>query len=89
MRLGRLSDIERAEIWRLRADGLAAVNIGREIGRPGATVQWFLMSSGGVPPRARSRAADRLTLEEREKISRGLATGDALRVIARRLGRAA
>src|SRR4051812_35951056 len=40
------------------------------------------------PVPERSRSALRLSFAEREEISRGLAGGESLRVIARRLGRA-
>jgi IS30 family transposase len=44
--------------------------------------------TGGVAPRARRRAARVLQSAEREEISRGLATGQSLRAVARALGRA-
>jgi len=84
-----LSDVERAEIWRLRAAGSSVATIARAVKRPAGTVQGFLVASGGVRPRQRTRADDRLTLEAREDISRGLAAGESLRAIARRLGRPA
>ena len=52
------------------------------------TVQRLLVRTGGLPPRKRVRSALRLTLAEREEISRGLRAGDSMRTIATRLGRA-
>ena len=88
MRMPRMSDVERAEIWRLRAEGGSVASIARAIHRPTGTVQGFLVASGGVRPKDRTRRPAALRLEEREDISRGLAAGETLRSIARRLGRA-
>ena len=88
MGMPRLSDVERAEIWRLRAAGGSVRSIARATGKPDWSVQTFLIASGGVRPRDRKRRASSLTLEEREDISRGLAARESLRSIARRLGRA-
>src|SRR6185295_5673053 len=44
--------------------------------------------AGGLRPRVRRRATRHLTLAEREEISRGVAVGDGVRTLARRLGRA-
>jgi IS30 family transposase len=51
-------------------------------------VQQLVGRTGGVRPPVRTRAADRLSLTEREEISRGVAAGESARVIAGRLGRA-
>ena len=47
----------------------------------------FLADAGGKRPTARQRSELRLSLEEREEISRGLAAGDSIRAIAEALGR--
>jgi IS30 family transposase len=44
--------------------------------------------TGGIRPPVRRRAANRLTVSEREELFAGLAAGESLRSIARRLGRA-
>jgi IS30 family transposase len=51
-------------------------------------VQRLLWKTGGVKPRTTPRSTLRLSLPEREEISRGLMAGDSCRMIARRLGRA-
>ncbi|MFE3255259.1 helix-turn-helix domain-containing protein [Nocardia sp. NPDC059091] len=52
-----------------------------------STVRDLLKRCGGVRPAARHRNQLRLSLAEREEISRGLAAGDSLRGIARGSGR--
>jgi IS30 family transposase len=46
-----------------------------------------MVESGGMPARWKDRSPRRLSVLEREEISRGLSVGDSLRVIAARLGR--
>jgi hypothetical protein len=58
------------------------------LGCSAKSVQRLLVKTGGVKPRATPQSAWRLSLPEREEISRGLLAGDSCRVIARRLGRA-
>ena len=76
------------EIWLRRSQGWTMGRIARSMGRNTAVVQNLFARTGGVRPPARTRAADRLSLVEREEISRGVAAGDSARVIASRLGRA-
>lgn len=76
--------------------GVAALRPGCERGddRTGAGVRSAIgrgvhpQRSGGIRPRPRCVASRLLSLEDREEISRGLAAGESLRCIARRLGRA-
>jgi transposase, IS30 family len=85
----RLSPAVEDEIWeRLRA-GHAARPIARALGISTSGVHGYLVRCGGIRPPARRRSAGRLSLGEREEISRGLAAGLSLRVIATGLGRAA
>jgi IS30 family transposase len=75
------------QVWeRLRA-GQAAKPTARELGLCTGTVRAYLLRCGGIRPEPRRRAATRLSLEEREEISRGLAVGLSLRAIAIGLGR--
>jgi len=76
------------EVWvRLRA-GHAAKPTARQLGMPTSTVRTYLLRCGGIRPDPRRRAESRLSLEEREEISRGLAAGRSLRAIGAELGRA-
>jgi IS30 family transposase len=79
---------QKAEIWDRWQQGESLTSIGRLFDRPSSSIFNMLAPTGGIrpPPRQRSRLA--LTLAEREEISRGLACGLSLRVIAARLGRA-
>ena len=57
--------------------------------RPGSRIIYFLLSlHGGIAPAVRRRSPRALTLSEREDISRGIASGWSIRVIARGLSRA-
>ncbi|WP_246354701.1 IS30 family transposase [Nocardioides ungokensis] len=76
------------EIWaRLRA-GYAAKPTARALGLSTSGVHGYLVRCGGIRPAARRRSTGRLSLLEREEISRGLAAGWSLRTIAAGLGRA-
>jgi IS30 family transposase len=85
----RLTDAEKAGIRELWTAGLPVRLIGREVGRSFSTVRDYVKVLARPAPRVRTRSPLRLSLAEREEISRGLAAGESLRVIAGRLGRAA
>lgn len=75
------------QVWlRLRA-GQAAKPTARELGLCTGTVRAYLLRCGGIRPEPRRRAPGRLSLAEREEISRGLAAGQSIRMIAAALGR--
>ena len=82
-----LSEATKDGIWELRAEGLSEAEIGRRLGSPRATVSRYLARVGGIRPRPRRLAARYLSLNEREEISRGIASGHSAREIARTLGR--
>jgi transposase, IS30 family len=84
-----LSEAEKAEIWRRYRTGASLRAIHQALGRAGRTVWSFVASTGGMPPAERTRSPLRLSLSEREEISRGLVAHESCRAIARRLGRAA
>jgi DNA-binding CsgD family transcriptional regulator len=84
----RLLPADEDEIWwRLRA-GHAAKPTARALGFSTGTVRAYLVRCGGIRPEPRRRSPGRLSLAEREEISRGLAAGLSLRAIAAGLGRA-
>jgi IS30 family transposase len=75
------------QVWvRLRA-GQAAKPTARELGLCTGTVRAYLLRCGGIRPEPRRRATGRLSMAEREEISRGLAAGESIRAIAGALGR--
>ena len=60
-------------VWlRMRA-GQAAKPTARELGLCTGTVRAYLLRCGGIRPEPRRRAPGRLSMAEREEISRGLA----------------
>ena len=80
---------ESAEIWDRWQRGEGLKSIGRVFGKSSGSIFSHLMPFGGIRPRPRRRSRLALTLLEREQISRGLVSGDSLRLIATRLSRAA
>ena len=80
---------ESAEIWDRWQRGEGLKLIGRVFGRTSSAIFQHLKPHGGIRPVARRRSRRVLSLDEREEISRGVATGVSLRSIAGGLGRAA
>jgi IS30 family transposase len=75
------------QVWlRMRA-GRAAKPTARELGLCTGTVRAYLLRCGGIRPEPRRRAPGRLSLAERDEISRGLAAEASFRAIAAGLGR--
>lgn len=89
-RLGRrgLSDTQKAELWDRWRNGEGYSDIGRALGKFPASIFGVLRLHGGYKPSHRVRAANHLTLAEREEISRGLCAGWSMRKIAGQLKRA-
>lgn len=89
-RLGRpgMLDAAKRELWDRWKQGESISQIARALERPPGSVFTVLKSNGGYVPPVRTRRAGTLTATDREEISRGLARGDSIRQVARRLGRA-
>ena len=84
----RLSQADRAEIERRIRDGETFATAAAAVGCSTKSIQRFLARTGGLKSRLKERSPLRLSLAEREELSRGLVAGDSLRTIATRLGRA-
>ncbi len=85
----RLTESEKAEIWDRFEAGESLRSISRQLGRPPSTVRTHVVGSRfRRPVPVGEWSPRRLSLGEREEISRGLAAGESLRGIAGRLGRA-
>jgi IS30 family transposase len=83
-----MGDAERDEIRRRFAAGEPLKVVAVAVGRSLTTVWNVVDRVGGVAVRPRKRSTLRLSIVEREEISRGLTAGHSLRRIARQLGRA-
>ena len=83
----RFSEEERQTIWDMREAGVPVKRIARHLGRQNVSLRKFIADAGGKRPTPRQRSELRLSLQEREEISRGLAAGDSIRAIAEALGR--
>jgi IS30 family transposase len=85
----RLSQADHFEIQRRISGGESFATAAAAVGCSTKSIQRFMVRTGGLMRRARARSALRLSLAEREELSRGLVAGDSLRLIAGRLGRSA
>jgi len=84
----KLSGDQRADMWKRWRAGQSLHEIGRALGKEHNVIYILLARHGGITPVARRRSRWALTLAEREDISRGIAGGCSLRIIAQRLNRA-
>jgi IS30 family transposase len=88
-RHSRVSDAQRVELWRRYRAGETVHSIAKALcQRSSSNIYRVLEATGGIAPAQRSRSSRVLSFAEREEISRGVATGEAFRAIARRLDRA-
>ena len=85
----RFSEEDKETIWDMREAGVPVKRIAKHLGRQNCSIRKFISTTGGQRPSARERCTLRLSLAEREEISRGLAAGLSFRAIADRLGRSA
>jgi len=84
----KLSSAQRADMWSRWKVGQSLNAIGRALGKDKQVIHFLLACHGGIAPPVRRRSRRALTLAEREDISRGMASGCSMRVIAQRLSRA-
>jgi len=78
-----LDDIEKRKVWRLWISGQTLSEIGLTFDRHAGSIFGVLKLKGGISPMQRKRRASFLTLQERESISRGLASDISIRGIAK------
>lgn len=83
----RFSEEDKETIWDMREAGVPVKRIAKHLGRQNCSIRKFLATTGARRPSARERCPLRLSLGEREEISRGLAAGVSIRAIARGLNR--
>ena len=84
----KLSPEQRSELWKRWKAGESLHAIGRALGKEHHVIHFLLARHGGIAPPMRSRSPRALTLAEREDISRGIASGESIRGIAKGLRRA-
>src|ERR1700682_2542320 len=84
----KLSSAQRADMWSRWKAGQSLNAIGRALGKDKQVIHFLLARHGGIAPPVRRRSGCALTLAEREDISRGIASGYSMRVIAQHLSRA-
>ena len=77
-----LTEAERLELQRRVRAGETHAEAGRSVGCSAKSVQRLLRKTGGLKPRTTPHPGLRLSLPEREEISRGLLAGDSCQVIA-------
>src|SRR4249920_3319968 len=83
----RLTCAERLDLQRRVRSGETHQSAAAALGCSAKSVQRLLVKTGGLMPRTMPQSALRLSLSEREEISRGLLAGETCRRIAARLGR--
>src|SRR3954465_199934 len=84
----RFSPADEDEIWRRMRAGHSMKPTARALGLTAGGGGAYLVRCGGIRPVPRRRSPGRLSLVEREEISRGLAAGTSLGTSGARLGRA-
>jgi IS30 family transposase len=84
----KLSSAQRGDMWNRWKAGESLHAIGRALGKDKQVIHFLLARHGGIAPPVRRRSPRVLTLAEREDISRGIASGQSLRAIAKCLQRA-
>ena len=83
-----LSPEKKSEVWTRWRRGESFSEIGRAVGKAPGSIYTILQLYGGITPPTRQRSKLALSLEDREEISRGLASNISLRQIAKIIARA-
>ena len=83
-----LSASQKSEVWRRWKSGQSHSDIGRALGKHPASIHGIIAANGGIVPMPRRRSRWALGWEEREEISRGIAAGKSIRIIAAAVERA-
>ena len=83
------TESQKAIMWERWRKGESMQSIAELFDRNHSSIQGILAETGGIQPAQRCRSRLALTLAEREEISRSVATGQSIRSVATRLGRAA
>ena len=83
----RFSEEDQKTIWDMREAGVPVKRIAKHLGRQNVSIRKFIADHGGKRPTPRERSDLRLSFQEREEISRGLAAGLSIRAIATGLER--
>ena len=78
---------QKSLMWDRWKKGETLGSIARLFDRHHSAVARIIGESGGIRPSPRHRSSRCLSLAEREEISRGIAVGESLRLIATRLNR--
>ena len=78
----RFSEEDQKTIWDMREAGVPVKRIAKHLGRQNVSLRQFIADHVGRRPTPRQRSQLRLSLQEREEISRGLAPGLSIRAIA-------
>ena len=82
------TDSQKGLMWDRWQRGESLHQIAALFDRRHTSVRRILAESGGIRPPQRRRSSRVLSLAEREEISRGMAAGKSMRMIAASLGRA-
>ena len=82
------TEIQKALMWEHWKRGDSLQTIAQLFDRNHSSIERILAETGGIRPVQRCRAPRALTLSEREEISRSVITGESIRALAARLGRA-
>lgn len=81
------TDTQKALMWDRWLKGESLQQIAQLFDRNHSSIQRILALTSGIRPPERTKSKLALTLANREEISRGLATGQSIRFIAKYLGR--